>query len=404
MSQADYDSIIRFMLKLAEALHRFGAPAYMLEDLANTIGRRLGIECQFASMPTQVIASFGHLESQRTYLVRVVPGELDLNKQVLLGNVAKDVIKGRMNPRNGETRVEEIIKSPSLYGDGLTMICYGTASGVAARFFGGGWREILASLVAGLLVGVLAAITSRTHQAARVFEASAAVIVTALAIIGAVVLGPMSTTISIMGGIVVLLPGFTVTVAMGELASRHLISGTVRLMGAMTVLLVIVMGVTFGELAAGYFFGINRGWMPIGLPWWTETIAVAVGMFSYTILLRAPFGELPYILMAGAVTYLAITIGNIFFGPDIAAGIAALVLGIYGNLYSRLRGKQASITIAPAVLYLVPGSLGLKSVFSIMEKNVFSGIETAFQMGMMALFIATGLLVANLILPSKKIL
>ncbi|MFA5089309.1 MAG: threonine/serine exporter family protein, partial [Candidatus Omnitrophota bacterium] len=170
------------------------------------------------------------------------------------------------------------------------------------------------------------------------------------------------------------------------------------------VLLVIVMGVTFGELAASYFFGINRGWLPIGLPWWTEIIAVVIGMFAYTILLRAPFRESPYILIAGVVTYFAITIGNMFYGPDIAAGIAALVLGIYGNLYSRLRRKQASITIAPAILYLVPGSMGLKSVFSIMEKNVFSGIETAFQMGMMALFIVTGLLVANLILPSRKIL
>jgi uncharacterized membrane protein YjjB (DUF3815 family) len=55
-------------------------------------------------------------------------------------------------------------------------------------------------------------------------------------------------------------------------------------------------------------------------------------------------------------------------------------------------------------MLLVPGSIGFRSLLSLLERNVLSGVETAFQMVMAGVSLVTGLLLANWILPPKRAL
>jgi uncharacterized membrane protein YjjP (DUF1212 family) len=395
---------VRFMLRLVEALHRYGAPANRLEDLTKLVARRLGVEGQFAALPSAFFASFGHLESQRTYLVRVESAELNLDKQVKLDEVVTSVLDGEMAPDEGERRIDAILAAPPLYGRLLTSICYGISSGVAARFFGGGWREIVVSSFIGILVGILSNLFSRNYHAVKMFEVAATVMASILAVVGIWVVGPLSTTIALLGGVVYLLPGYTVTVALTELASRHFVSGTGRMMGAITVLLVMGLGVALGDNLSVLIFGPGHDWITMPLPKWTEAVALVLGMCAYVVLLRVPLGEALLVILAGALTYATAQVGNMFLSSGTAVGMAALVLGLYGNLYTRIRKHPASIPVVPAVMYLVPGSIGLKSLFSLMEKNTISGIDGAYQMTMIAVSIVTGLLLANVLIPPRKIL
>jgi uncharacterized membrane protein YjjB (DUF3815 family) len=54
------------------------------------------------------------------------------------------------------------------------------------------------------------------------------------------------------------------------------------------------------------------------------------------------------------------------------------------------------------VLLLVPGSIGVKGVKSLMEDDVVSGIQFGFSMLTIALSICVGLLTANLFNLGKK--
>ena len=84
-------------------------------------------------------------------------------------------------------------------------------------------------MLSSLAIGVLAQLTDRSPQAARVLEPVAALLAAALAVTAASVLGPMSVQVATLSGLIVLLPGLGLTVAINELASRHLISGASRL-------------------------------------------------------------------------------------------------------------------------------------------------------------------------------
>jgi uncharacterized membrane protein YjjP (DUF1212 family) len=57
---------------------------------------RLGLIGQSFTTPTAIIASFGTLDAQRTHLIRVQPGELNLGRLSALDAVAKRVSAGEL--------------------------------------------------------------------------------------------------------------------------------------------------------------------------------------------------------------------------------------------------------------------------------------------------------------------
>jgi uncharacterized membrane protein YjjP (DUF1212 family) len=396
------EALMSFTVRLAWALHRYGAPAHRLEEVLQLMSDRLRIPGQFFAMPTALLASFGTLDKQHTMLVRVEPGDVDLQKQVKLDDIAERVADGRLDPRVGVEEIDAVVRAPARYGVFLTVLCFGIASGAASRFFGGGWREVLVSSITGLTVGALAQLMGRRTSTSRLYEPVAAVVASLFAALGAWWLGPLSTSMAVLGGLIVLVPGLTVTTALNELATRHLMSGTGRLMGAMMVFLVMGLGVTLGTKLARLVPGVAQE--TIALPFWTEGVALCLGLLAFAVLFRVPTREIPWTFVIGAVVYATARFGSHWLGPDLAVGTAAFLLGTLANLYARVRRRPAAIPLVPSLMLLVPGSVGFRSLLSLLEKNVLSGVETAFQMIMVGVSLVTGLLLANLVLPPRRAL
>ena len=402
-SAGETDAYVNFTVRLAWALHRYGAPAHRLEEVMQLMSDRLGLPGQFFAMPTALLAAFGPWDHQRSFLVRVDPGDVDLHKQVELDAIAEDVALGKLDPNDGLKQIDKTIRRPARYGSKLTVLCFGLASGAASRFFGGGWREVFVSAIIGTVVGLLAHLMGRQRSSARVFEPIAAVAASLIAAAGAWWLGNLSTSMAVLGGLIVLVPGLTVTTALNELATRHLMSGTGRLMGAMMAFLVMGLGVTLGGRLAALLPGTAaQATVPLAL--WTEYAALGVGLVAFAVLFRVPAREAPWTVLTGAVVYFVARAGTASFGPDLGVGLGAFVLAAIANLYARLRRRPAAILLVPSLMLLVPGSIGFRSLLSLLERNVLSGVETAFQMVMAGVSLVTGLLLANWILPPKRAL
>jgi uncharacterized membrane protein YjjB (DUF3815 family) len=74
------------------------------------------------------------------------------------------------------------------------------------------------------------------------------------------------------------------------------------------------------------------------------------------------------------------------------------------NTLARLRNQPSVVTIVPGLMLLVPGSLGFRSLESLLARDVVAGVVTAFSMLMVAVSIAAGLLFANALVPSRRVL
>jgi uncharacterized membrane protein YjjP (DUF1212 family) len=390
------------VLKLGRALHTFGYPAHRLEEALTAVSARLGLRTQFFSAPTALFASFGGEEDQKTFQIRVDPGGVNLEKLALLDEVAAEVALGYVQPSEGAARVDEIVAKPPPYGPLLTTLSFGLASGAASRFFGGGWREITVSSAIGLAIGLLALTAERFPTVGRAFEPVAATLAALLATAAAVKAGPVSVYITTVAGLIVLIPGFTLTVAMTELATRNLVSGTARLVGACGTFLAIGFGVALGTTVGERVMGKAPPTQPQGLPDWTLWAALLLAPLAFTVLLRAQERDTVWIVASGVLGYSGARLGAGFLGPELGVFVGALVVGVGGNAYARFLGRPAAVTIVPGILLLVPGSIGFRTFSSLLEQQTVLGVESAFRMTLVAISLVTGLLFANIVLSPHR--
>jgi uncharacterized membrane protein YjjP (DUF1212 family) len=401
-NHAGGDSRILFIMKLGQALHRYGVPAHRLEQGLNLVAQRFGIAGSFFVTPTGIFASFGLPEEHRTSLIRIESTDVNLEKQAQLDELVTAVIRGQVSLAEGSQAIDRIVAAPARYGPALNTMCFALASGAAARFLGGGWREIFAATIIGLLVGVLAAVMSRFKEASKVFEPTAAIIASALVMLAAQIFQPFAIYLATLASLIVLLPGLTVTTAMRELATRNLVSGTARLMGAALLFFQIGFGVALGSQISRVLPPVALNTAPAVLPVWTLWLALLIAPLAFMVLFNAPVRDAGWIMLSCLLSFNGARAGANLLGPELGVCLGAMIMAAGCNLYSRLLNRPAAIPIVPGMMLLVPGSLGYGSLAKFIEKDVVSGVTTAFNMLLIAVALVTGLLMANVIVPPRK--
>jgi uncharacterized membrane protein YjjP (DUF1212 family) len=397
-------SAVAFTLRLGQALHRYGTPAHRLEEQMRLVSQRLGLEARFFSTPTAIFASFGPPEALRTCLIRTEPGAMDLGRLARLDTVAEDVIHDRLSAEKGAELVEAILAEPPRYGRLPVLLCWALAAGAWARLFGGSVREMAVAALGSLLIGLLDLRMQRTPTTVWVLEPVGAILVSALAVLAASLVGPLSVQVATLAGLIVLLPGLSLTVALNELATRNLISGASRLTGAALVFLELGFGVALGSRLAAWVPLPVAALPPPTLPAWTELLALPVALFSVSILFRARLQDWGWIALAGTLAFTGSRLGAHLLGPQLGAFLGALIAGVASNLLGRVRDRPTIIALVPAIMLLVPGSIGFRSLESLMARDVLAGVDTAFSMLMVAVALVAGLLFANALVQPRKVL
>jgi uncharacterized membrane protein YjjP (DUF1212 family) len=392
---------IAFVLRLARALHEAGFPAPSLEGALFKISARLGLVGQFFSTPTSLFAAFGSDDRQRTYLNRVQPAEVNLGKLTALDQAARGVMSGALSATEGSARVDAIVSAPPPFRWVSRTIAYGLASGAAGRLFGGGWSEMGVACLAGVATGLLAVLMAKIFPASgRLFELLAACLAAVLANAAGTLGLRVSAPIATLAGVVVLLPGFSLTIAMAELAARHLASGVARLAGSFIVFIGITFGVAVGRHVSVTLFGAPPNVTPAAAAGWSLWAALFTISVSFTALLRAQPRDTIWIVLASLVGYGGSLVGTELLGPHLGPCCGALTVGMASNLYERVLERPALVPLVPGVLLLVPGSIGFRSLALLLEQKVIVGVDAAFTMLLTATSLVAGLLLADIALPS----
>ena len=396
---ADDSSAVAFVLELATALHSYGYPAHRLEETLSDVSRRLGLAGQFFSTPTSLFAAFGRQADQRTYLTRIESSDVDLGKLAELYGTTQRVHVGELSPREGIDQVQKIVSRGPRYAAWLTVASFAISSGAVARFLGGGVSEIAVAALIGLMTGLLALFVPRLPSAIHVFEPIAAFNASVVATIAGYVTNDLSVFLATLSGLIVLIPGLTLTIAMRELATRHLVSGTARLSAALMTFLGIGFGVALGSTVVSLLLGDVPSIDPAGLPSWTFWVALCVAPPALAILFKAQARDIPWVTLSGFVAIGGTTVGSNLFGAQLGVFVGALLVAAGSNLYARILDRPSSVPLVPGLLLLVPGSIGFRSLAELLDAQVVVGVETAFQMMMIAVGLAAGMLAANVIIP-----
>lgn len=401
----DEASARRFMLQLAKQLHRHGTPAHRLEATLSVLANRLGIQAEFFSTPTSIMVGIGELEQQRVHLLRVEPGEPNLGHLSQLGAITREVMAGTITAAEGLRRIDVMDAAPPAYPRWLVLVAFVLASTAIACFLEVRAGDAIVAAGLGLVTAITVLTANRWESTRHVTEPLAGFVVTTLAFTLDGVLGTRTGYATSLAGLAILLPGLTFTVALTELSTRHLASGTARLSGAIVTFLGLGFGLALGAKAGGaagqalhHLFPMLDGALPRAvLPSWAEWAGLLVAPLAFTVLLSARRQDAPFIVIACVAAYITSKLAGAAVGEELGAFLGAFVVSAGSNVLARARRRVAMVTQVPGLLILVPGSIGFRSVTSLLGQEVESGIQAGFRVAIVGISLAAGILAGNVV-------
>lgn len=403
----DVDARMRFVIELARHLHEAGTTAPRLERALDSVGRKLGLECDVWSSPTAIILSLkdpdeGEIQA-RTRVLRMAPGDIDLERLCRVDEIAEQVLRGQLDIVQGHAELAQL-RRPRPRWRALTeaWVGYPLASVGVAGLLKGGMHDLLTVAVIGLLIGTLADWSARRARLAIALDAIAGMLAAFLSVAVASLVWPISGKLVMLSALIVLVPGLSLTSAAVEIATQHLVSGGARLMGAFASLLKLAFGALVGHEIAR-LCGLSASTVTVPPAFagqeWPSLLLAAI---AFALLFRAALRDWPIAIAAALLGYLSTRFAGAALAPEFGVFFAAFVVCLAANAYARWFHRPGALVRVPGIILLVPGSVGFKSLSFLVERDVFLGLDTAVGLLLVLASLAAGLLVANTVLPPRN--
>ena len=405
---ATYAQRIAFVCETAARLHTYGTTAQRLEGAVVALSTRLGLDCEPWSNPTGLILSFSDPSrplgaSDTTRVIRLAPGENDLYKLSESDRIAEAVAGGAMSIAQGHTALRALDRKPSLRWRISQLVAFALASGAVAGLWRLPWLDIATATFIGLLIGVQALLNERRPRLKEASDAVSALMAGMVAVLVSNFIQPLNLNSVIIASLVVLLPGMTLTNAVNELTSQHLVSGTARFAGAVATILKLTVG-TLIALTLAQLLGLYpevRALRP--QPEWVEWASLVLAAYAFAVLFKAPRRDYGWVMAAAICGYLISRYAGQAWGTEVGIFLSALALTAAGNVFARWANKPGAIIRVPGNIMLVPGSNSLRGVLSLVQQQDLAvGNSALLTVINIVMALIAGLLFGNLLLPARK--
>lgn len=401
MESTRFQRQVKFILRFGTALHSAGAPAHTLEATMQDMCQLLGIRGTFISQPTAILANFTNGEEEIVKMIRVEPMGVNLGKLTNLDQVSREVIENRITYEEGYQRLEDILNAKEPFGKRI-QLCYFLFSAVGFMvLFGGTWSDLVAAMIVGSLMGVMY-ILKPIGLAGQLFEAIVAVVAALASALLAKLIPELNVGVIIISSLIIFMPGIFITIAMAEIATNNLVSGTARMVGAIMILLKLTFGVFIGGKIATWFHYPSLDLSLGAIPWWVTYVTLPVTAFLAVVNFRVNRADWKYVTMAGIYGYLCSKIGAFYLGPELGMFFGGTCVGAMSNIFARLKDKPSSLIQWPGIVLLVPGSVGYRGMTSLFERDVVGGLDTAFTMVTLALALVVGVFFGNILVKPRR--
>jgi len=393
-----------FVTQLARELHRAGVASDQLERTILSAARVLGLQVEILSHPTDVMIAIGPRYSQQIVMLRLDPGRVNLRKLAFLNELFDRLQAGTIALPQA---VEQLREIDALCPPPPALVTILGLSGVAvgvAVLLGGGVNEIVVAAFIGAATGVLSYLAGRSGIVNHLFEVIAAFVATIAVAAYSHWISPVNLYVSIVAGVVVLLPGYSLTLALNELANQDLIAGTARLGRVLAILLSLGCGAFLGLAVAGTAFTHTAEVRPHPIPagyWAAAMVLLSAGL---SVDLDARLRDFAWVFLSCLVALGTTYALRNASAHQVAPFIAALVCGLVANGGARFLRVPQPVLLVPAIHVLVPGALSYQSVLWIVSAHNYEDAATlAANAVIAAILIVAGLLLSQLIVPGAPL-
>ena len=292
--------------------------------------------------------------------------------------------------------IAEIVARPAAFAAVPVALAYGVYGAAVSARVGGGWIEVLAGVIVGLVAGAVHFGSTRSRQLDLLQSFVGALGGTLAAFLLRQVLPPFDQARAVFGGISLLVPAMVLTIGTREIVHEALESGVLRLAYGLLRFVMLGFGVAAAIKVYGLFGAPPVSVSPEALPRLLQLGLVALGGVALTVCLQGRWRDTPWMVAGVLVAFGSHELTKLIFPPDGSAFFATFLLTAVAIVQYRMGGRLPAVLIIPGFLQIAPGFLGSESVLALLRPGAHHAAnDTFFQVGLLALQLVTGSLVAE---------
>ncbi len=407
----DYNTLLDLVTDLGYELAMSGAETFRVEESVNRILETYGIKSEAFAIPNCLIVSIETPEGKpMTRMRRIGFHGNDLDAVEKFNGLSRAICNRHPDPQEARVWLQMVRENRASYRPPVYLLGNFLGAFGFGLFFGGTFMDAFWAGICGTGIGLISQLMTKL-KANQFFSTITSAFLAALLAYSLSALGLMhNVDTSIIGALMILVPGLLFTNAMRDIIYGDTNSGINRIVQV----LLIAMGIALGTAAA---------WSVTNSLWGHPSAAASlvhsplfqcaaslVGCIGFAILFNVHGFGVWLCAVGGMITW-----AIYLFAFDLGAGViganfwAALFSSAYAEIMARIRKYPAISYLVVSVFPLLPGA-GIYYTVSYaleghMQQALYKGLETAAIAGVMAvgiLMVSTAVRVLNIWRAQKK--
>lgn len=376
-----------------------GGPTSRLEEKLRQAGQTHGFPTEVYATPTGMFVSVKKGEKVFTSFERILGNETNFTDMLFFDRILEEFSNGQMNAVAASQLLNNF--KSRRYSYFLVALSTMLIGFIASFLRYGHWLGALLSGLICVFIYVLSHPLIVKLRFSGVFtDFVGSLVAFFLSVIAGYTLN-LPAAVFVIGSLILIVPGLTLTAAISELADHNFVSGTVKLMKA--VLILVAMGVAYLLIdnvlqSLGYDTHLlvehvaeKSRIADLGL---FKMLGRILLVASFCIYFQTPWRAMPGAVFCGLMSILML---DQFTDPRffvMASFLASLTVGLISLFFARLFGWPSQVFSTPGILSLVPGLLALSSFYTITETPTQGTV--AYRVALSAGAIVFGLFTARM--------
>ncbi|GAA1147026.1 threonine/serine ThrE exporter family protein [Nesterenkonia lutea] len=406
--EADELVTINLVLDIGEALFRYGAGALEVETSTIAVTSAFGMKNTDVDITNQSIilnwSPPGKIPYSRVRVVRSWSANFRALSEV--HTLVTDIAFGRITRAEAEETLQDITRDPKPYPRWVVAMAGALFAGLFASYTGAPLLD--ASL--GFLATLLVLAVTRQLAIWRVPEiftlAAGGFLATAVALCALTMGAPITTSMVVAGGLMILLPSVRIVSAIQDAINAFPITAAGRLVSSLVAFSGLTAGIMLGVVLTGRAgapeVDVTREILRIYHPG-VLTLLVFLTAITAAVVQQAPYRLL---LPTGGVAALGFAgvYGAEFmgFGGWFTPIVGATVVGALARVVAlRLRAPQLVVAV-PAMMFMLPGLIVFRGMYQIaISESVASrsaGLYGIFDALIIIMAIAAGIVLGDVLM------
>jgi uncharacterized membrane protein YjjP (DUF1212 family) len=406
-TDAPFDEATHFLVRVGTEARKYGASAPRAADYVARLAKSFGLSAGTLDWPNHmlfVIEDPRH-HDQQVSLQRMPATGVALDKLAKVGTVVDSVVGGTTSPQQATAELDDIDRAPPPWGRVPVAVSYALIGLGLAVLLNGSWIDAaLGAVLAVVVYGMILASQRIGSRWTRWLPLLSAFVPAAVATASRIWFPEVSALVVTISAVAVLLPGYAVSVGIGELVEDHIISGWTNLLNGLVYLAEQVLGAWLGVAIMVWLVNPPPATqsMPVPDSWlWIFMPLLVVGL---CVVFQTSRQDFVWASVSCGLAYATSLVAENLWNSNLGTLSAAAITAMFSNVWAARTRRPTSIVLVPAIIVLVSGSVGFRGLAALAEGRTTHGVEQLLEMFIVAVMVTAGLLVGNTIVRPRTTL